>query len=69
MPGTTASTGYFGQNVLNSAKAIGFTPNNYSVMPFDGGSKGAASQQSALNAFHTILVNTFGWTSANAWAH
>ena len=38
VPGTTAGTGYFGQNVLNSSKAIGFTPDNYSIMPFDGGS-------------------------------
>jgi chitinase len=38
-------------------------------MPFDGGFSGAASQISALNAFHTLLENTFGWDSATAFAH
>jgi len=69
VPGTTSGTGYFGQNVLNTAKGLGFTPNNFSIMPFDGGFNGASSQQSALQQFNTMLVNTFGWTSANAWAH
>ncbi|GIH20359.1 carbohydrate-binding protein [Rugosimonospora africana] len=67
--GTAAGTGYFGQNVLNTAKALGFTPNNYSIMPFDGGFNGAASQTSALEAFHTLLMNTFGWSSATAYNH
>jgi chitinase len=67
--GTSAGTGYFGQNVLTTAKGLGFTPNNYSIMPFDGGFSGASSQISALNAFHTLLQNTFGWDSATAFAH
>jgi chitinase len=67
--GTTSGTGYFGQNVLNTAKSLGFTPNNYSIMPFDGGFSGASSQISALGAFHTLLQNTFGWDSATAFAH
>jgi chitinase len=67
--GTSAGTGYFGQNVLNTAKGLGFTPNNYSIMPFDGGFNGAASQTSALEAFHTLLVNTFGWNSTTAYNH
>jgi chitinase len=69
VPGTTSGTGYFGQNVLNTAKSLGFTPNNYSIMPFDGGFNGAASQQSALSSFNGLLTTTFGWTAANAWAH
>jgi chitinase len=67
--GTATGTGFFGQNVLNTAKALGYTPNNFSIMPFDGGFSGASSQIAALDAFHTLLVNTFGWTSANAFAH
>jgi chitinase len=67
--GTTAGTGYFGQNVLNTAKTQGFTPNNFSIMPFDGGFNGAAAQTAALDAFHTLLMNTFGWDSATAYAH
>ncbi len=50
--GTAAGTGWFGQQMLNDAKSLGFTPNNYSIMPFDGGFNGAASQTSALEAFH-----------------
>ncbi len=69
LPGTTSGTGYFGQNALNTAKSLGFTPNNWSIMPFDGGFNGAASQQSALTSFNGLLTSTFGWTAANAWAH
>jgi chitinase len=67
--GTTAGTGYFGQNVLNTAKADNFVPANYSIMPFDGGFNGAASQTAALESFHTLLMNTFGWNSATAYNH
>jgi chitinase len=67
--GTAAGTGFFGQNVLNTAKADGFTPNNFSIMPFDGGFSGASSQISALNAFNGLLLNTFGWSSATAFQH
>jgi chitinase len=69
LPGTTSGTGYFGQNALNTAKSLGFTPDNWSIMPFDGGFNGAASQQSALTSFNGLLTTTFGWTAASAWAH
>src|SRR5689334_24283181 len=62
--GTAAGTGWFGQQMLNDAKSLGFTPNNYSIMPFDGGFSGGSSQVSALEAFHGILMTTFGWDSA-----
>ncbi|WIN00627.1 chitinase [Actinoplanes oblitus] len=67
--GTSAGTGWFGTQMLNDAKAQGFTPANYSIMPFDGGFNGGGAQVSALEAFHTILMNTFGWDSATAYAH
>src|SRR5207247_179738 len=68
--GTNSGTGFFGQNVLNTAKGLGFTPNNYAIMPFDGGfSNGAASQTAALEQFHGLLMNTFGWSSATAYNH
>lgn len=69
IPGTTSGTGYFGQQLLNNAKSLGYTPNAYSIMPFDGGFSGASSQISALQSFNTILMNTFGWSSATAYAH
>ncbi|HKD96262.1 MAG TPA: chitinase, partial [Micromonosporaceae bacterium] len=67
--GTASGTGFFGQNVLNTAKGLGFTPANYSIMPFDGGFNGSASQISALEAFHGLLMSTFAWSSATAYAH
>ena len=42
---TTTGTGYFGQNVMNTAKGLGFTPNNYSIMPFDGGFRRRSSDR------------------------
>lgn len=69
LPGTAAGTGWFGQQLLNNAKSLGYTPNNYAIMPFDGGFNGASSQTSALRNFNTLLMNTFGWSSATAYAH
>lgn len=69
LPGTTSGTGYFGQQLLNNAKTLGYTPNNYAIMPFDGGFSGASSQITALQDFNTMLMNTFGWSSATAYAH
>lgn len=69
IPGTTSGTGYFGQQLLNNAKSLGYTPNNYTIMPFDGGFSGASSQINALQSFNTILMNTFSWSSATAYAH
>jgi chitinase len=67
--GTAAGTGWFGQQMLNEAKSQGFTPNNFSIMPFDGGFNGAASQTAALTAFNGLLKSTFGWDTATAYAH
>ena len=68
-PGTAAGTGWFGTQMLLQAKTDGFTPNNFSIMPFDGGFNGAASQISALQSFNSLLMSTFGWSSATAYAH
>ncbi|MFF7634953.1 chitinase [Kitasatospora sp. NPDC008050] len=67
--GTTAGTGWFGTQMLNEAKSQGFTPDNYSIMPFDGGFNGGAAQVAALTAFNGILQTTFGWNAATAYAH
>ena len=67
--GTAAGTGWFGTQMLDQAKTDGFTPNNFSIMPFDGGFNGAASQISALQSFNSLLMSTFGWSSATAYAH
>lgn len=67
--GTADGTGWFGKQMLNEAKAQGFTPNNFSIMPFDGGFSGAAAQTAALTAFNAVLRSTFGWSEATAYAH
>ncbi|WP_103351966.1 chitinase [Amycolatopsis sp. CA-128772] len=69
MPGTAAGTGWFGTQLLDQAKSIGFTPNNFSIMPFDGGFNGGSSQVSALEALHGLLMSHMGWDSATAYAH
>ncbi len=69
IPGTTSGTGWFGQQLLDNAKTLNYTPNNYAIMPFDGGFSGASSQISALESFNTILVNTFGWSSSTAYTY
>jgi chitinase len=68
--GTADGTGWFGKQMLLEAKSQGFTPNNFSIMPFDGGfDGGAASQIDALTDFNRILQSTFGWDEATAYAH
>ncbi|WP_369374080.1 carbohydrate-binding protein [Streptomyces sp. cg36] len=67
--GTADGTGWFGKQMLNEAKAQGFVPNNFSIMPFDGGFNGASAQTSALTNFNAILQSTFGWSAATAYAH
>lgn len=69
IPGTTSGTGWFGEQLLDEAKTLGFTPNAFTIMPFDGGFSGASSQISALESFNSILTSTFGWNSATAYAH
>ena len=67
--GTADGTGWFGKQMLNEAKSQGFTPSNFSIMPFDGGFSGAAAQTSALTNFNSVLQSTFGWDAATAYAH
>lgn len=69
IPGTTSGTGWFGEQLLDEAKTLGFTPNSYTIMPFDGGFSGASTQITALEDFNSILTSTFGWSSATAYAH
>ena len=67
--GTTAGTGYFGQNVLNTAKSDGFMPRTTSrSCRSTAASAARAARSSALESFHTLLMNTFGWDSATAFA-
>lgn len=69
MPATAAGTGWFGTQLLDKSKALGFTPDNFSIMPFDGGFNGAADQISAAENFHGLLMSHLDWNSAFAYAH
>ena len=69
IPGTTSGTGWFGEQLLDEAKSLGFTPNSFTIMPFDGGFSGGSSQITALEDFNSMLVSTFGWSQSTAYAH
>ncbi|MGH3158743.1 MAG: chitinase [Streptosporangiaceae bacterium] len=69
MPSTTTGANYFGGLLLDEAKSLGFTPDDYSIMPFDGGFSGGSSQVTALQDFNAQLMSTFGWSSAQAYQH
>ncbi|WP_243794773.1 glycosyl hydrolase [Saccharopolyspora gloriosae] len=65
---STTGTTPAGQNLLDTAKALNFVPNNYATMPFNG-FPDVDSQIASLEAFHGTLMSTFGWDSATAYAH
>jgi chitinase len=69
MPSTPTGANYFGGLLLDEAKSLGFTPDDYTIMPFDNGFSGGSSQVTALQDFNAQLVSTFGWSSAEAYAH
>jgi chitinase len=69
LPTTPTGANFFGQALLTEARSLGFIPDDYTIMPFDNGFSGGSSQVTALQDFHAQLVATFGWTSAQAYAH
>ncbi len=69
IPSVATGANYFGQQLLDEAKTLGFTPDDYTIMPFDGGFNGGSSQVAALQDFNAQLVSTFGWSSSQAYAH
>jgi len=69
IPSITTGANYFGGLLLDEAKTLGFTPNDYTIMPFDGGFNGGSAQVTALQDFNAQLASTFGWSSSQAYAH
>jgi chitinase len=69
MPGTGAGTGFFGTQLLDKSRAMGFAPNNFSIMPFDGGFNGGSSQTAALEQFHSLVMTHMVWDSQTAYQH
>ncbi|HEY2575128.1 MAG TPA: carbohydrate-binding protein [Streptosporangiaceae bacterium] len=68
LPTTPTGANFFGGLLLDEAKSLNFTPNDYTIMPFDNGFSGGSSQVTALQDFNAQLMSTFGWTSAQAYA-
>ena len=69
IPATPAGANWFGQQLIAEAKSLNFTPDDFTIMPFDGGFSGASSQVAALQGFNSQLMSAYGWTSAQAYAH
>lgn len=69
IPTLESGTNHFGQKLLDDAEDIGFTPDNYSIMAFEGSFSDADDQISALEHFNDQLRDTFGWDSDTAYAH
>jgi hypothetical protein len=69
----TATTGpsYWGTRLIQQAKALGANIDVFTIMPFDfgGGADMYGSTVSASNGLHSLLMSTFGWSSATAYAH
>src|SRR5580698_9955611 len=60
MPSTTTGANYFGGLLLDEAKSLGFTPNDYTIMPFDGGVSGGAPHGNALSDATAQILGTCG---------
>src|ERR1700761_9721877 len=69
IPATPAGANWFGQQLIAEAKSLNFTPDDFTIMPFDGGFSGASSQVAAMQGFNSQLMSAYGWTSAQAYAH
>jgi chitinase len=69
IPATPTGANWFGQQLIAEAKSLNFTPDDFTIMPFDGGFSGASSQIAALQGFNSQLMSAYGWTSAQAYQH
>ncbi|MEV7176142.1 carbohydrate binding domain-containing protein [Kitasatospora sp. NPDC093679] len=69
----TATTGptYYGNRLIEQAKALGADIDVFTIMPFDfgGGADMYGSTVSAANGLKSKLKSTFGWDDATAYAH
>jgi chitinase len=69
IPATPTGANWFGQQLIAEARSLNFTPDDFTIMPFDGGFSGASSQIAALQGFNSQLMSAYGWTSAQAYQH
>ncbi|MEV0287132.1 MULTISPECIES: cellulose binding domain-containing protein [unclassified Kribbella] len=67
---TTSGPNYWGNRLIERSAALGANIDIYTLMPFDFGSSNI--QQDTINAsvgLNNKLKATFGWTTAQAYAH
>src|SRR6201996_8512828 len=64
IPSIATGANWFGQQLIAEAKSLNFTPDDFTIMPFDGGFSGASSQVAALQGFNSQLMSAYGWTDS-----
>ncbi|MGW1721681.1 carbohydrate binding domain-containing protein [Streptomyces sp. NPDC002306] len=68
---TTTGPSYYGNRLIEQAKALNADIDVFTIMPFDfgGGSDMYGSTVNATEGLRTKLKSTFGWDDATAYAH
>jgi hypothetical protein len=68
----TSTTGptYYGNRLIDQSKALGANIDIFTLMPFDFGSSNIYNDTvGASQGLNSKLMSTFGWSSAEAYAH
>nr|WP_042193376.1 cellulose binding domain-containing protein [Kibdelosporangium sp. MJ126-NF4]CEL20739.1 Chitinase [Kibdelosporangium sp. MJ126-NF4]CTQ89652.1 Chitinase (EC 3.2.1.14) [Kibdelosporangium sp. MJ126-NF4] len=67
---TTSGPNFYGNRLIDQAKALNANIDVFTIMPFDFGSSNmGADTQNASEGLKNKLKSTFGWTDAQAYAH
>jgi hypothetical protein len=68
---TTTGPNYWGNRLIDQARALNANIDVFTIMPFDfgGGADMYGNTVSAANGLRNLLMTTFGWSSATAYAH
>jgi hypothetical protein len=68
---STTGLAYWGTRLVQQSAALGANIDVFTIMPFDfgGGADMYGNTVNAANGVHSLLMSTFGWSSATAYAH
>ncbi|MCE7011143.1 cellulose binding domain-containing protein [Kibdelosporangium philippinense] len=67
---TTSGPSFYGNRLIDQARALNANIDIFTIMPFDFGSSNiGADTQNASEGLKNKLKSTFGWTDAQAYAH
>ncbi|WP_394821271.1 cellulose binding domain-containing protein [Pendulispora albinea] len=70
IPTTTSGPSYYGNRLIDQAKALAANIDIFTIMPFDFGSANIASDTiKAADGLRDKLKSTFGWSDSVAYAH